>query len=85
VFLYAGKQVDILLLEKRNDILNKRMLSTTKVVFWQPNFDNVAAIADTLTEKFVNGEYDDKMNWFTISLKCRYSNCSNNSFTISPY
>ncbi|MBC5840467.1 MAG: ATP synthase F1 subunit gamma [Flavobacteriaceae bacterium] len=61
VSFYAGKQVDIFAIGKKgNDILTKTsvVIENQSGVFDNLTFDNVAAIADTLTEKFVNGEYD---------------------------
>lgn len=61
VSFYAGKQVDIFAIGKKgNDILTKTsvVIENQSGVFDNLTFDNVAAIADTLTEKFVSGEYD---------------------------
>lgn len=58
---YAGKQVDIFAIGKKgNDILSKTntVIENQSPVFDDLTFDNVAAIADTLTQKFVSGEYD---------------------------
>lgn len=58
---YAGKQVDVFAIGKKgNDILSKTLtvIENQSAVFDQLTFDNVAAIAQTLTEKFVSGEYD---------------------------
>jgi F-type H+-transporting ATPase subunit gamma len=58
---YAGKQVDIFAIGKKgNDILSKNLtvIDNQSSVFDQLTFDNVAAIAETLTQKFVSGEYD---------------------------
>ena len=58
---YAGKQVDIFAIGKKgNDILSKTntVIENQSPIFDDLTFDNVAAIADTLTQKFVNGEYD---------------------------
>ncbi|MGM8360810.1 ATP synthase F1 subunit gamma [Flavobacterium sp. ARAG 55.4] len=58
---YAGKQVDIFAIGKKgNDILSKTntVIENQSTVFDNLTFDNVAAIADTLTQKFVSGEYD---------------------------
>lgn len=58
---YAGKQVDIFAIGKKgNDILSKTLtvVDNQSTVFDQLTFDNVAVIAQTLTEKFVSGEYD---------------------------
>ena len=58
---YAGKQVDIFAIGKKgNDVLSKvnTVIANESAVYDDLTFDNVAAIADTLTEKFVAGEYD---------------------------
>jgi F-type H+-transporting ATPase subunit gamma len=58
---YAGKQVDIFAIGKKgNDILSKTLtvVDNQSSIFDHLTFDNVAAIADTLTQKFVAGEYD---------------------------
>ncbi|MFL9830024.1 ATP synthase F1 subunit gamma [Flavobacterium sp. ST-87] len=58
---YAGKQVDIFAIGKKgNDILSKTntVIENQSTVFDNLTFDNVSAIADTLTQKFVSGEYD---------------------------
>jgi F-type H+-transporting ATPase subunit gamma len=58
---YAGKQVDIFAIGKKgNDILSKTLsvIDNQSSIFDQLTFDNVAAIAETLTQKFVAGEYD---------------------------
>ena len=58
---YAGKQVDIFAIGKKgNDVLSKgnTVIANESAVYDDLTFDNVAAIADTLTEKFVTGEYD---------------------------
>ena len=58
---YAGKQVDIFAIGKKgNDILSKTstVIDNQSAVFDQLTFDNVAVIAETLTQKFVSGEYD---------------------------
>jgi F-type H+-transporting ATPase subunit gamma len=48
----------------------------SKCRLWWFNFDNVAVIADALMENSYL-EIMIKLNWFTINLKCRNSNCSN--------
>ena len=61
VSFYAGKQVDIFAIGKKgNDVLTKTsvIIENQSGVFDNLTFDNVAAIADTLTAKFVSGEYD---------------------------
>ncbi|WP_269224303.1 MULTISPECIES: ATP synthase F1 subunit gamma [Flavobacterium] len=58
---YAGKQVDIFAIGKKgNDILSKTLsvIDNQSSIFDHLTFDNVAAIAETLTQKFVTGEYD---------------------------
>ncbi|MEZ7498367.1 ATP synthase F1 subunit gamma [Flavobacterium sp. Arc3] len=58
---YAGKQVDIFAVGKKgNDVLVKTntVIDNQSAVFDDLTFDNVALIADTLTEKFLSGEYD---------------------------
>ncbi len=58
---YTGKQVDIFAIGKKgNDVLSKTLpvVANESSVFDSLTFDNVAAIADVLTEKFVSGEYD---------------------------
>ncbi|MEZ7506308.1 ATP synthase F1 subunit gamma [Flavobacterium sp. Arc2] len=58
---YAGKQVDIFAVGKKgNDVLVKTntVIDNQSAVFDDLTFDNVALIADTLTEKFLCGEYD---------------------------
>jgi len=58
---YAGKQVDILAIGKKgNDALRKTATVTDNKssVFDALTFENVAAIAQTLMDKFAAGEYD---------------------------
>ena len=58
---YTGKQVDIFAIGKKgNDILTKTstVIANESAIYDKLTFDNVAAIAQTLTEKFVSGEYD---------------------------
>jgi len=58
---YVGKQVDIFAIGKKgNDILSKtcKVIANQSSVFDNLTFDNVAAIAEALTQKFVSGEYD---------------------------
>ncbi len=58
---YAGKQVDVFAIGKKgNDILNKtnKVIDNQSAVFDNLTFENVALIADALTQKFVSGEYD---------------------------
>ncbi len=59
--LYAGKQVDVFAIGKKgNDILKKTLTvaDNQSGIFDNLTFDNVAAIADSLTAKFISGEYD---------------------------
>ncbi|GIZ08021.1 ATP synthase F1 subunit gamma [Flavobacterium sp. UMI-01] len=61
VDFYAGKQVDFFAIGKKgNDVLTKSntVIENQSSVFDRLTFDNVAAIADTLTQKFLSGEYD---------------------------
>jgi F-type H+-transporting ATPase subunit gamma len=58
---YAGKQDDIFAIGKKgNDILSKTLtvVDNQSSIFDRLTFDNVAVIAETLTQKFVAGEYD---------------------------
>jgi len=58
---YEGKQVDVFAIGKKgNDILSKTLtvIENQSSIFDNLTFDNVAAIAETLTQKFVSGEYD---------------------------
>ncbi|MGO4820090.1 MULTISPECIES: ATP synthase F1 subunit gamma [unclassified Flavobacterium] len=58
---YAGKQVDIFAIGKKgNDVLSKVLpvVDNQSAIYDNLTFDNVALIADTLTQKFVSGEYD---------------------------
>ncbi|MCI4444287.1 MAG: ATP synthase F1 subunit gamma [Lentimicrobium sp.] len=58
---YAGKQVDVFAIGKKgNDILTKTLtvVDNQSSVFDHLTFDNVTVIAETLTQKFVSGEYD---------------------------
>lgn len=58
---YAGKQVDVFAIGKKgNDILSKTLtvIDNQSAIFDNLTFDNVAQIADVLTQKFVAGEYD---------------------------
>ncbi len=59
--LYAGKQVDVFAIGKKgNDILKKTLTiaDNQSGIFDDLTFDNVATIADSLTTKFISGEYD---------------------------
>jgi F-type H+-transporting ATPase subunit gamma len=58
---YAGKQVDIFAIGKKgNDVLSKThtIVDNQSSLFDQLTFDNVAIIAQTLTDKFLAGDYD---------------------------
>ena len=58
---YAGKQVDVFAIGKKgNDILTKTLtvVDNQSQVFDALTFENVTKIAETLTQKFVSGEYD---------------------------
>jgi len=58
---YAGKQVDVFAIGKKgNDILSKTLtvVDNQSQVFDHLTFENVTIIAETLTQKFVSGEYD---------------------------
>ena len=58
---YAGKQVDVFAIGKKgNDILSKTLtvIDNQSAIFDDLTFDNVAQIAEVLTQKFVAGEYD---------------------------
>ena len=57
---YAGKQVDVFAIGKKgNDILSKSLtvIDNQSAIFDNLTFDNVAQIAEVLTQKFVAGEY----------------------------
>ena len=58
---YSGKQVAVFAIGKKgNDVLTKTLsvVENQSAVFDALTFDNVAQIAQTLTDKFVSGEYD---------------------------
>lgn len=58
---YPGKQVDVFAIGKKgNDALSKtnKVIGNKSEVFDNLTFDNVAEIAQTLTDKFTSGEYD---------------------------
>jgi F-type H+-transporting ATPase subunit gamma len=58
---YAGKQVDFFAIGKKgNDVLSKSnlVIENQSSVFDDLTFDNVSVIADSLTQKFLIGEYD---------------------------
>jgi F-type H+-transporting ATPase subunit gamma len=58
---YEGKQVDVFAIGKKgNDALSKTLsvVENQSSIFDDLSFDNVAVIADVLTQKFISGEYD---------------------------
>ncbi len=58
---YAGKQVDIFAIGKKgNDVLRKSstVIANKSEIFDNLTFENVAEIAEMLTQKFTSGEYD---------------------------
>jgi F-type H+-transporting ATPase subunit gamma len=58
---YAGKQVDVFAIGKKgNDVLRKsyNVIANRSDVFDSLTFENVADVANLLTDKFVAGEYD---------------------------
>lgn len=58
---YEGKKVDIFAIGKKGaDVLKKtyNVIETHNELFDQLNFDNSAKLAQNLTEKFLNGDYD---------------------------
>ncbi|KIA98041.1 MULTISPECIES: ATP synthase F1 subunit gamma [unclassified Flavobacterium] len=58
---YAGKQVDIFAIGKKgNDVLSKThsVIDNKSSVFDDLTFDNVAEIAEILTQQFLTGKYD---------------------------
>jgi F-type H+-transporting ATPase subunit gamma len=58
---YDGKQVDVFAIGKKgNDVLSKTLsvVDNQSAVFDNLTFDNVSKIAQTLTDKFVAGDYD---------------------------
>ncbi|CAC9973593.1 ATP synthase F1 subunit gamma [Flavobacterium sp. WLB] len=58
---YAGKQVDVFAIGKKgNDALTKthKVHGHHNAIFDHLTFENVAGIADNLTQKFLSGEYD---------------------------
>jgi F-type H+-transporting ATPase subunit gamma len=58
---YTGKQVDVFAIGKKgNDILSKTLtvIDNQSAIFDDLTFDNVAQIAEVLTQKFVAVEYD---------------------------
>ncbi|OXA80585.1 ATP synthase F1 subcomplex gamma subunit [Flavobacterium aquidurense] len=58
---YAGKQVDVFPIGKKgNDVLSKtfKVHGHHNAIFDHLTFENVAGIADNLTQKFLSGDYD---------------------------
>ncbi len=58
---YTGKQVDVFAIGKKgNDVLSKTctIVDNQSRVFDALTFENVAQIAEVLTEKFISGDYD---------------------------
>jgi F-type H+-transporting ATPase subunit gamma len=58
---YEGKQVDVFAIGKKgNDALSKTatIIENQSSIFDDLSFENVAVIADVLTQKFISGEYD---------------------------
>jgi F-type H+-transporting ATPase subunit gamma len=58
---YTGKQVDVFAIGKKgNDVLGKSLavIDNQSAIFDSLTFDNVAVIAEALTQKFITGEYD---------------------------
>ena len=59
--VFSGKQVDVFAIGKKgNDVLSKSfsVIANESPVFDDLTFENVAVIADVLTQKFLSGEYD---------------------------
>ena len=59
--VYAGKKVDVLAIGKKgNDALKKscNIIDNQSAVFDSLTFENVAVIAQTLMDKFAEGQYD---------------------------
>lgn len=58
---YAGKNVDVYAIGKKgNDVLTKscKITANKSAIFDELTFENVALIAEDLTQKFLSGEYD---------------------------
>jgi F-type H+-transporting ATPase subunit gamma len=58
---YAGKQVDVFAIGKKgNDVLSKTLsvVSNESSIYDALTFENVSKIAQTLTDKFIAGDYD---------------------------
>ncbi len=58
---YKGKQVDVFAIGKKgNDVLSKTLtvVDNQSAIFDTLTFENVATIAEVLTQKFISGDYD---------------------------
>jgi F-type H+-transporting ATPase subunit gamma len=58
---YVGKQVDVVAIGKKgNDILSKTLtiVDNQSAIFDDLTFTNVTIIAESLTDRFISGEYD---------------------------
>lgn len=58
---YAGKKVDVITIGKKgNDVLKKsaNIIENNNAIFDALTFENVSVIAETLMQKFADGEYD---------------------------
>jgi F-type H+-transporting ATPase subunit gamma len=58
---YPGKQVDVFAIGKKgNDVLGRTntVIANESSIFDTLSFENVSAIAEVLTQKFVDGDYD---------------------------
>jgi F-type H+-transporting ATPase subunit gamma len=58
---YPGKQVDVFAIGKKgNDVLGRtnKVIANESSIFDTLSFENVSAIAEVLTQKFVDGDYD---------------------------
>jgi F-type H+-transporting ATPase subunit gamma len=58
---YKGKQVDVFAIGKKgNDVLSKTLtvVANQSAIFDTLTFENVATIAELLTQKFISGDYD---------------------------
>jgi F-type H+-transporting ATPase subunit gamma len=59
--VYAGKQLDVFAIGKKgNDVLSKTLnvVANQSAVYDDLTFDNVALIAELVTQKFLSGDYD---------------------------
>ena len=58
---YTGKQIDVFAIGKKGgDVLKKthNIIEHQNAIFDNLSFENAAAIADAITEKFLSGDYD---------------------------